>query len=65
MLKHQIDIAKMKKPRKVWLLVNADNETVIHIYRKAGFEVEGKLRDERFYKGQYGDEYRMVMLLNS
>lgn len=64
MLKHQLGIARAKKLRKVWLLVNTDNERAIRIYQKAGFEIEGKLHDERYYKGQYGDEYRMAIFLN-
>lgn len=64
MLKHQLGIARTKKLRKIWLLVNADNERAIRIYQKTGFEIEGRLRDERYYKGQYGDEYRMAIFLN-
>ncbi len=63
MLKHLIDIAKMKKLTKVYLNVDADNDRAIHIYKKAGFEIEGKLRNEKYYKGQYSDEYRMAIFL--
>jgi len=63
MLRHLLGIARRRRLRKVWLLVNTDNARAIHIYRKAGFEIEGKLRNERYYRGQYGDEYRMAIFL--
>jgi putative acetyltransferase len=63
LLKHLLDIARMKKLRKIWLLVNTDNDRAVHIYKKAGFEIEGKLRNERYYRGRYGDEYRMAIFL--
>ena len=63
MLKHLLDIARMKKLRKVWLLVNTDNDRAVHIYKKAGFEIEGKLRNEKYLKGQYRDLYRMAIFL--
>jgi putative acetyltransferase len=65
LLKLQLGIAKMKRLNKIWLLVNTDNDRAVHIYQKAGFEIEGKLRDERYYKGQYGDEYRMAIFLQT
>jgi putative acetyltransferase len=63
MLKHLLNIARMKKLTKVFLLVDTGNDRAIHIYKKAGFEIEGKLRNEKYYKGQYGDQYRMAILL--
>ena len=63
MLKHMLNIARKKKLRKVWLLVSTDNDRAIHVYKKAGFEIEAKLCKERFIKGKYRDEYRMALLL--
>lgn len=63
MLKHLLDLARMKKLRKIWLLTDTDNERAIHIYRKAGFEIEGRLRNEKHLKGQYKDLYRMAVFL--
>jgi len=63
MLKHLRDIARKKKLRKVWLLVSTDNDRAVHVYKKAGFEIEGKLCKERFVKGKYRDEYRMAIFL--
>jgi putative acetyltransferase len=61
MLKHLLDIARMKKLTKVFLLVDTRNDRAIHIYKKAGFEIEGKLRNEKYHNGQYSDEYRMAI----
>ena len=63
MLKHLLNIARMKKLRKVWLLVNTSNNRAIHLYKKLGFEIEGKFFKERYSNGQYGDEYRMAIFL--
>lgn len=63
MLNHLLDIARMKKVRKVWLLVNTDNDRAVHVYKNAGFEIEGKLRKERHIEGKYRDEYRMAIFL--
>ena len=63
LLRHLLNIAKMKKLRKVWLEVVTSNTIAIHIYKKAGFRIEGKLIKERFINGKYRDEYRMAILL--
>ena len=63
LVKHLLNIARMKKLRKVWLQVNTDNDIAVHIYKKAGFQIEGKLCKERYIKGKYRDEYRMAILL--
>jgi ribosomal protein S18 acetylase RimI-like enzyme len=63
LLRHLLNIAKMKKLSKVWLEVNTSNDVAIHIYRKVGFQIEGKLIKERFINGKYRDEYRMAILL--
>jgi diamine N-acetyltransferase len=61
MLKHLLDIAKIKGLRKVWLLVNTDNDRAVHLYKKVGFEIEGKLSKERYSESRFGDEYRMAV----
>jgi len=63
MLKHLLTIARMKKLLKVWLRVNTDNDKAVYLYKKVGFEIEGKLHKERYLNGQYGDEYRMALFL--
>ena len=63
LVKHLLNIARMKKLRKVWLQVSADNTIAIHIYKKAGFQIEGRFCKERYIKGKYRDEHRMAILL--
>jgi putative acetyltransferase len=62
-LKHLLGVARMKKLTKVFLLVDTGNDRAVHIYKKAGFEIEGKLRNEKYHNGQYSDEYRMAIFL--
>jgi len=64
LVNHLLNIAQMKKLRKVWLQVNTNNNIAVHIYKKAGFQIEGKLIKERFINGKYRDEYRMAILIN-
>jgi len=63
LLNHLLAIAKMKKLKKVWLIVHTGNEKAIQLYKKAGFEFEGTLRKEMYFKGEYTDEYRMAVFL--
>ncbi len=63
LLTHLIDIARIKKLSKVWLLVSTANDRAINVYKKAGFEIEGKLCKESYVNGKYRDEYRMVLFL--
>lgn len=63
LLKHLLNIAKMKKLKKIWLEVVTNNNIAIHIYKKVGFQIEGKLVKERIINDKYRDEYRMAILL--
>ena len=63
LLNHLIGVARMKKLSKVWLQVSTDNDRAINVYKKAGFEVEGKLCKESGIDGKYRDEYRMALFL--
>ncbi len=63
LLNHMLFIAKMKNLKKVWLIVNTQNNRAIQLYKKAGFRVEGTLRKEMHFKGRYSDEYRMAIFL--
>ncbi|MBI1969879.1 GNAT family N-acetyltransferase [Candidatus Woesearchaeota archaeon] len=47
---------------KVWLVVFEENAKARHIYEKAGFQIEGFLRDEYFHQGEYHNMVRMSML---
>ena len=63
MVKHLLGIARAKRLRKVWLLVSTDNDRAVHVYKKAGFEIEGKFFKERLVEGKYRNEYRMAVFL--
>jgi len=45
--------------RKVWLAVYDNNPAAFHIYRKLGFEEEGRLRKHIFSNGEYYDKIYM------
>ena len=46
---------------KLYLIVDKNNERAIHIYQKAGFQIEGELIDEFFVDGEYHNAIRMCM----
>jgi putative acetyltransferase len=59
------EIVKQNGQSRIELTVDVDNQAAIHLYKKAGFEIEGTVRDS--YKlnttGQFYDEYLMAILL--
>lgn len=48
--------------RRVELEVYADNEPALRLYKKFGFEIEGRLVDYAFRDGEYVDAYVMARL---
>jgi putative acetyltransferase len=50
---------------RVELTVFADNEAAQNLYRKFGFEVEGRLRDYAVRDGKYVDTVSMARLRRS
>jgi diamine N-acetyltransferase len=46
---------------KLYLIVDKNNAKAIHIYKKVGFKLEGKLKDEFFVDGEYHDALRMCI----
>jgi len=46
---------------KLSLIVDCENTRAIHVYRKLGFQDEGRLRHEFFVGGEYRDVFRMAM----
>lgn len=63
LLNHMLALAKMRNLTKVSLIVNCTNQRALELYKKAGFTIEGTLRNEMFYGGKYLDEYRMALFL--
>lgn len=47
---------------KVWLTVNVENPAGIRAYQKAGFQIEGTLRDHVYARGRYYDSHIMGVL---
>jgi RimJ/RimL family protein N-acetyltransferase len=47
---------------KVELRLNANNKRALTCYKKCGFKLEGKKREQTFHKGEYCDELIMSVL---
>ncbi|MFZ4596602.1 MAG: GNAT family N-acetyltransferase [Verrucomicrobiaceae bacterium] len=47
---------------KIWLIVHAENEPAFGLYRKIGFQVEGRLRDGFFLRGRLIEALLMGLL---
>lgn len=47
--------------RKIYLGVVEENTTAVNIYKKLGFQVEGRYKDHGFYNGHYCDVLRMAL----
>ncbi len=63
LLNHLIQIARNRELKKIVLTVNTTNLRALHVYQKAGFQIEGTLRKEMFWNGKYRDAYRMALFL--
>jgi len=63
MVNHLLDIARKKRLKKVFLLVNTDNAWAIRVYERCGFRIEAKLIKEHYRNGRLGDDYRMAVFL--
>ncbi|MEK4424920.1 spermidine N1-acetyltransferase [Solibacillus sp. FSL K6-1523] len=46
---------------KLYLIVDKSNDVAIHVYKKAGFQVEAEFKNEFFVEGQYRDIIRMCI----
>ncbi len=47
---------------RIQLHVSVENKAAVHSYKKAGFQVEGTLRQAMFHNNHYSDFYVMGML---
>ena len=47
---------------KVYLYVDVNNEKAVHIYKSNNFEIEGKLKEHFYTRGEYRDCYVMGLL---
>ena len=52
----------MLNMHKVYLYVDVENESAVHIYTKLGFKKEGYLREQFFAEGRYHDSHMMSIL---
>lgn len=50
--------------RKINLYVSEGNDAAISLYRKAGFELEGTLKSQSWFRGQYVDRHIFSLFLN-
>ena len=48
--------------RKLYLYVDEINEKAVHIYKKIGFQIDGRLREHYFVNGEYHDAFVMSLL---
>lgn len=64
-LEHIKKEAQSRNKRRVELTVDTENAIAINLYRKVGFEIEGKLKNNYRLSstGKYYDEYLMALLL--
>jgi len=59
LLKHGFETLNL---HRVHLIVYEDNHQAIRAYEKAGFIHEGRMREDRFYRGRYYDTLIMSFL---
>lgn len=63
LLDHIINIGTCVGLLKIFLVVNTTNFKAIHVYQKAGFQIEGVFRKEMYLNGGYRDAYIMALFL--
>jgi RimJ/RimL family protein N-acetyltransferase len=48
--------------RRIWLRVMADNERALKLYKKAGFVIEGIMKEDHYIQGEYKDVILLAYL---
>jgi len=56
--------AKKNNLHRLELTVMAHNEAALALYKKMGFEIEGRKKHTLFINGSFVDEYCMAKLLS-
>jgi ribosomal-protein-alanine N-acetyltransferase len=59
MVRYAFDVLNLNR---IWLHVGEDNERAVRVYEKLGFRTEGRLRQDTFRAGRYGDSLVMAVL---
>ena len=62
---HIIDLARKRGLRKVYLKTSTQNLRAIHLYKKIGFIIEGRLVMEHYHlrRQEFGDDFRMAFFI--
>jgi len=62
---HMIDLARERGLRKVYLKTSTQNIRAIHVYKKMGFRIEGRLIMEHYHhrRQEFSDDFRMAIFL--
>jgi len=62
---HMIDLARERGLSKVYLKTSTQNLRAIHVYKKIGFIIEGRLIMEHYHhrRQEFGDDFRMALFL--
>jgi RimJ/RimL family protein N-acetyltransferase len=56
--------ARHQKIHRLELAVIVENEAGLALYKKMGFQIEGRIKDSLFVDGMYVDEYSMAKILD-
>ena len=59
-----LELAEIRGLTRIELAVREDNERAIHLYKKLGFNVEGKHINSLLIDGKYYNQISMALLLD-
>ncbi|WP_133130565.1 GNAT family N-acetyltransferase [Legionella yabuuchiae] len=63
LIKKALELAKEKGLTRIELSVREDNKRAIHLYKKFGFNIEGKHINSLLVDGQYFNQISMALLI--